>query len=241
MAYGIAADSSGNAYLAGYTESASLPWISGGAVQPTFGGGTDGFVIKIDSSGANVWATYLGTSGGDGLGRSVSTAPAMSGSAAPPIRARGPASMEARRSRRTPATATRYHHGAQRRRNRDQLLDVPRRQRLRRPPGPRARFVGQRLRERHDALDLVPRRDRQLDSAVECRQLRHLRGEAEPDLDVDHVGDVPRRNRLRREPGHRRRQLGQRVRRRDDELDGLPGVERDSIHVRRRRRATRSP
>ena len=68
MAYGITADSSGNAYLAGYTETASLPWISGGAVQPTHAGSTDGFVIKIDSSGANVWATYLGTSGSDGLG-----------------------------------------------------------------------------------------------------------------------------------------------------------------------------
>jgi len=68
MAYGITADSSGNAYVAGYTESASLPWISGSAIQPTFGGSTDGFVIKINSSGANVWATYLGTSGGDSLG-----------------------------------------------------------------------------------------------------------------------------------------------------------------------------
>ncbi|HEX3068708.1 MAG TPA: SBBP repeat-containing protein [Thermoanaerobaculia bacterium] len=69
LAYGIAADSSGNAYIAGYTESASLPWISGSALQPTHaGGGTDGFVIKIGSTGANVWATYLGTSGGDGLG-----------------------------------------------------------------------------------------------------------------------------------------------------------------------------
>jgi uncharacterized membrane protein YdjX (TVP38/TMEM64 family) len=67
MSYGIAADSSGNAYVAGYTESASLPWISGSAIQPTYGGNTDGFVIKIDSSGANVWATYLGTSGGDML------------------------------------------------------------------------------------------------------------------------------------------------------------------------------
>ena len=67
LGYGIAADSSGNAYVTGYTDSASLPWIGGSAIQPTYGGNTDGFVIKIDSSGANVWATYLGTSDGDSL------------------------------------------------------------------------------------------------------------------------------------------------------------------------------
>ncbi|HKS21275.1 MAG TPA: IPT/TIG domain-containing protein [Thermoanaerobaculia bacterium] len=65
MAYGITADSSGNAYVAGYTESSGLSWIGGSAIQSTYGGNTDGFVIKINSSGANVWSTYLGTSGSD--------------------------------------------------------------------------------------------------------------------------------------------------------------------------------
>ena len=68
LGYGITTDSSGNVYIDGYTDSSSLPWVSGSALQSAYGGNGDGFVIKINSSGANVWATYLGTSGGDGLG-----------------------------------------------------------------------------------------------------------------------------------------------------------------------------
>jgi hypothetical protein len=43
---GIAVDSSGNAYLAGYTDSTNFP-ITNGAFQPTFGGVLDAFVAKI--------------------------------------------------------------------------------------------------------------------------------------------------------------------------------------------------
>src|ERR1043165_5857047 len=62
---GITVDSAGNTYLAGATQG-GIPWIDSSAIQPTYGGGDyDGFVIKIDSSGAKVWATYLGGSDGD--------------------------------------------------------------------------------------------------------------------------------------------------------------------------------
>jgi IPT/TIG domain-containing protein/beta-propeller repeat-containing protein len=69
IADGITVDSSGNAYVAGSTQSSSIPWIGAGAIQSTYGGGNyDGFVIKIDTSGAKVWSTYLGGSGDDGVG-----------------------------------------------------------------------------------------------------------------------------------------------------------------------------
>jgi hypothetical protein len=62
---GITVDSAGNTYIAGATQG-GISWIDAGAIQPTYGGGDyDGFVIKIDSSGAKVWATYLGGSDGD--------------------------------------------------------------------------------------------------------------------------------------------------------------------------------
>ncbi len=65
----ITVDGSGNAYVAGSTRSTSIPWIGAGAIQSAYAGGNyDGFVIKIDTSGAKVWSTYLGTSGDDGVG-----------------------------------------------------------------------------------------------------------------------------------------------------------------------------
>jgi|GEM_PF-1210249 len=67
LADGITVDSSGNTYVAGDTQG-GVPWIGTGAIQSTYGGGYyDGFVIKIDTSGAKVWSTYLGDSGDDGL------------------------------------------------------------------------------------------------------------------------------------------------------------------------------
>lgn len=60
----ITVDSSGNTYVAGDTGSSSIPWIGSGAIQSSNAGGYyDGFVIKIDSSGSAVWATYLGGTG----------------------------------------------------------------------------------------------------------------------------------------------------------------------------------
>ncbi|MGZ5464909.1 MAG: beta strand repeat-containing protein, partial [Thermoanaerobaculia bacterium] len=60
----IAVDGSGNAYVAGYTDSASFPGSSGSAIQSANGGGTDAFVTKINAAGtAVVHSTYLGGNG----------------------------------------------------------------------------------------------------------------------------------------------------------------------------------
>ena len=77
----MAADPAGNVYLTGTTSASVLP-TTVGTVQPAFGGGTcfsigvigggstfpcsDAFVIKLDSMGQLVYATYLGGSGSDG-------------------------------------------------------------------------------------------------------------------------------------------------------------------------------
>jgi hypothetical protein len=77
----MAADPAGNVYLTGTTSASVLP-TTVGTVQPAFGGGTcfsigvigggstfpcpDAFVIKLDSMGQLVYATYLGGSSSDG-------------------------------------------------------------------------------------------------------------------------------------------------------------------------------
>jgi hypothetical protein len=63
---GIAVDSSGNAYVTGYTESSNFP-TTAGALQTTYGGGfADVFVTKLNSSGSTLdYSTYLGGSGND--------------------------------------------------------------------------------------------------------------------------------------------------------------------------------
>jgi hypothetical protein len=63
-AYGIALDSAGNMYVAGLTQSSNFPVQ--GAYQPTYQGGTDAFVTKLNPAGtALVYSTYLGGSGLD--------------------------------------------------------------------------------------------------------------------------------------------------------------------------------
>lgn len=61
--YGVAVDSTGAAWITGSTRSANFP-VTAGAVQPTFGGGTnvaDAFVAKIAPDGSAVsYGTYLG-------------------------------------------------------------------------------------------------------------------------------------------------------------------------------------
>ena len=62
---GIAVDTGGDAYLTGATNSTDFP--AAGGIQPNFGGGnTDGFVARLDASGAAlIYSTYLGGSGID--------------------------------------------------------------------------------------------------------------------------------------------------------------------------------
>src|SRR5229473_3232797 len=63
VGFGIAVDSSGDAYVTGYTQSSNFP-TTAGALQTTFGGGlVDAFVSKLNSGGsALVYSTYLGGS-----------------------------------------------------------------------------------------------------------------------------------------------------------------------------------
>jgi hypothetical protein len=69
---GIAVDSSGNAYITGYTTSANFP-TTYDAYQTTYGGGTDAFVTKLNAAGtALLYSTYLGGTGyDDGQGIAV--------------------------------------------------------------------------------------------------------------------------------------------------------------------------
>jgi hypothetical protein len=73
--YGIAVDSSGNAYVTGYTDSTDFP-TSPGALQTMYGGGSDAFVTKLNPTGtALVYSTYLGGSANDsGYGIAVDSA-----------------------------------------------------------------------------------------------------------------------------------------------------------------------
>ncbi|HET7215009.1 MAG TPA: SBBP repeat-containing protein [Terriglobia bacterium] len=65
----LAVDSSGNAYLAGYTDSTDFPATSG-AFQVNNSGNTDAFLAKLNVTGSLVYATYLGGSSID-YGRGV--------------------------------------------------------------------------------------------------------------------------------------------------------------------------
>ena len=61
LGYGIAVDSTGNAYVTGYTASTDFPTMN--PLQPTYGGAGDAFVTKINPAGsALVYSTYLGGS-----------------------------------------------------------------------------------------------------------------------------------------------------------------------------------
>ncbi|MCL5670588.1 MAG: SBBP repeat-containing protein, partial [Acidobacteria bacterium] len=74
IGYGIAVDSSGNAYITGTTGSLNFPTTTGG--QDTSGGGSDAFVTKFNPAGsALIYSVYLG--GGDadiGTGIAVDSA-----------------------------------------------------------------------------------------------------------------------------------------------------------------------
>jgi hypothetical protein len=72
VAYGVALDTPGNAYVTGYTRSTNFP-VSAGAAQSTIAGGYDTFVTALNPGGtALVYSTYLGGSREDyGLGIAV--------------------------------------------------------------------------------------------------------------------------------------------------------------------------
>lgn len=63
-AFRVAVDPSGDAFVAGDTDSPDLATVR--APQPAKAGGVDAFVLEVDSSGALVVSTYLGGSGVDG-------------------------------------------------------------------------------------------------------------------------------------------------------------------------------
>src|SRR5205807_10510131 len=64
--FGIAVDSSGNAYVTGDTFSTNFP-TTAGAFQTALSGGYDAFVTKLNPTGSAplVYSTYLGGSGGE--------------------------------------------------------------------------------------------------------------------------------------------------------------------------------
>jgi hypothetical protein len=66
---GIAVDGAGNAYVTGFTDSATFPGVNGSSIQPANGGGATpaaAFVTKINPAGtAIVYSTFLGGSGSD--------------------------------------------------------------------------------------------------------------------------------------------------------------------------------
>jgi hypothetical protein len=63
-AAGIRIDSSGNAYVAGYTSSVDFP--QSGSVQSNFGGMYDAFVTKLNAQGNGIsFSTYFGAAGSD--------------------------------------------------------------------------------------------------------------------------------------------------------------------------------
>ena len=65
MANAIAIDSSGGAYLAGYTISSDLP-VTGNALQSTYGGDYDAFVARLNPAGNSLlYLSYLGGSASD--------------------------------------------------------------------------------------------------------------------------------------------------------------------------------
>ncbi len=62
----IAADGSGNAYIAGDTRSANFPVVGG--FQAAIGGGTDAFVTKLNSNGTYAFSTFVGGGGDEHAG-----------------------------------------------------------------------------------------------------------------------------------------------------------------------------
>jgi hypothetical protein len=70
VGYGVAVDSSGNAFLTGWTYSSNFP--TPGGFDTSYNGSGDVFVTKVTNSGVLSWSSYLGGSGSDvGYGAAV--------------------------------------------------------------------------------------------------------------------------------------------------------------------------
>lgn len=71
--YSVAADASAGIFASGLSWSGTDGTIATtGSYQATYGGGCDAFLVKFDSSGNRLWATYYGGTGGDwGVGVAV--------------------------------------------------------------------------------------------------------------------------------------------------------------------------
>lgn len=63
--YGVACDDSGHAFISGLTWSAIDIATSGSFLDTIYPGTTDGFVVKFDSLGNRIWATYYGGTAND--------------------------------------------------------------------------------------------------------------------------------------------------------------------------------
>ncbi len=59
MGEGLATDANRNIFLSGNTQSSSGIFTSG-AYQPTYAGGNDGFLVKLNENGFPQWGTYFG-------------------------------------------------------------------------------------------------------------------------------------------------------------------------------------
>lgn len=64
--FGIAIDSTDNVYVTGTTSASNFPGIGAGSADSSFAGGSEGFVVKLNSGLSRILgATYLGGSGSD--------------------------------------------------------------------------------------------------------------------------------------------------------------------------------
>jgi Beta-propeller repeat len=65
----VSLDSSGNVYIAGYTQSSDFP-VTSNAYQKAFGGSSDAFLSKLSNDGSQLlYSTYLGGSGDESISR----------------------------------------------------------------------------------------------------------------------------------------------------------------------------
>ena len=75
VARDVAVDTAGNAYVAGFTDSASFTGVTGGSFQPANPGGYAAFLTEINAAGtASGYSTFLGGNGSFGWGIAVDSA-----------------------------------------------------------------------------------------------------------------------------------------------------------------------